>query len=450
MNMETILFWLDISTAVWLASWTLRAVSRLCAGEVDTVNIVIPVHFFFFGLPLALDHLIGRPPLSNWPGFAAALQDPASCFVYDAYMAFCPVIMWLVSRSGRGRVMGPGVMRRSISEKYKPLLIGIAISPLVALCFAPNPAIYSEYASVLNQHTPSEQQFHTLLSNLIFLSIFAAAGLLYSARNAGATFAAIAPLLFTGIWLNGKRSIVIITILVIGAAVLARIGRRLGPTRIIATAVILGSGFALYSYTYQARFRTLETLDFNSSYQNMRLDYGRDLVTKMVLMHELNRPDLSILEYRGQSLFFNTVMYFPREEWPDKPWPYAVYATAAALRFKVAYIGWGITTSWFDECIANMGWVGMLVAPISIGLVCRAGDRSGDPVLRSLTIAVTLLLLTVQFAAWHPLGYFWLISLYLANSQNRAKSVPRLLLPRAGVGITSRFATPPLTGTNAD
>jgi hypothetical protein len=443
---DTILPWLDIFTALWLAAWAVRALLRLCSGNICSIYFVIPVHFFFFGLPLALDHLVGRPLLASYPGFAAAAQDPAICLIYDAYMAFCPLVMWFFGRSREGALRNSGAVTRSVSERYKPLLIAIVISPLVALCFAPNLAMYSDYASVLSQRTLDEQQFHTLLCYLIFLSIFAAAGLLYSARNAGATFAMLAPVLFSGIWLNGKRSIVIIAMLVIGAAVMARMRRRLGPSRIIAASLILGSSFALYSYAYQARYRTLETLDFNSSYQNMRLDYGRDLVTKMVLLHELNRPGPSILEYRGQSFLFNAVMYIPREVWPEKPWPYAVYATAAALRLKVTFIGWGITTSWFDECVANLGWVGMLVAPLSIGLICRAGDRSADLVLQILTIAVTLLLITVQFAAWHPLGYFWLVALYVANSQYHPKYARRFFLSHRGVSIASHFAATPLEG----
>src|ERR1700676_1087762 len=149
--LETILPWLDVFTALWLAAWTARALLRLCSGEIGSVYFVIPVHFFFFGLPLALDHLFGLPLLANWPGFAAAIQDPRSCLVYDAYMAFCPVVIWFFGRPRENRLSKPGVAIRSVSEKYKPLLIAIVISPLVALCFAPNLSLYSDYASVLNQ-----------------------------------------------------------------------------------------------------------------------------------------------------------------------------------------------------------------------------------------------------------------------------------------------------------
>jgi len=36
-------------------------------------------------------------------------------------------------------------------------------------------------------------------------------------------------------------------------------------------------------------------------------------------------------------------------------------------------------------------------------------------VLKIMTIAVTLLLLTVQFPAWSPLGYCWLAALWMQN-----------------------------------
>jgi len=416
--LETLLPWLDIITACWLAIWAACAISRLCSGQILSVNFVIPAHFLFFGLPLALDQFAGLPLLTNWPGFAAAIQDPSSCLAYDAYMALCPVLIWLIGRPKK-TMAGAGAWK--ISSRYRPLLIVTLLAPPVALAFAPNPALYLPYASILNNpFTPDEEQFHALLSSLILLSVFGAGGLLLSARHAGVTLAALSPFLLFGIWLNGKRSIVVITILVVGAAVLPRIRRRYGLFPAIAIAGLFGLSFGIYSYTYQTQYRTLAVIDDSAVYQNTRLDFGRDLVTKMVLMHELNRPDLSILEYRGQSLLFNIVAYIPRELWQDKPWPYSVYATAAALHIKASNIGWGITSSWLDECVANLGWIGVLVAPSTLGLICSIGDRSSDAVLKIMTIAVTLLLLTVHFAAWSPLGYCWMASLWM---QKRARTV---------------------------
>ena len=77
---------------------------------------------------------------------------------------------------------------------------------------------------------------------------------------------------------------------------------------------------------------------------NMRVDYGRDDVTKMAIYAELYPDELEILEYPFQSFLFTATMYVPREWWSDKPWPYAVYATSALIQIPSQYVGWGMTT----------------------------------------------------------------------------------------------------------
>jgi hypothetical protein len=412
---------------VWLAAWTARSVLRLCHGEIYSVYFVIFGQFIFFGIPLALDHITAPPLLTQWPGYAAAVQDPLSCFIFDVYMAFCPVLLWHFGRP-KGKYIRSGSLEWSVHERHKPLLIGTLLLPAVAMLFAPNRAIYSTYASSLTgSFTKSETEFHTLLGHLILLSVFAAGGLMICAKNAGVMLAALSPSLLGGIWVNGKRSIVIITVLVIGTAVFPRLRRHLGTSLLTFCTVLFGICFFAYSYAYQAQFRPRDTLDFSSSYENIRLDYGRDFLTKMVIMHELNAPQISMLEYRGESFLFDAVMFVSRDWWPEKPWPYAVYATAAALRIKATFIGWSVTTSWLEECIANLGWVGMLVAPLSLAAVCRAGDRRGDPFLKVLTIAVTLLLLTVQIAAWFPLGFLWCAALWMRRRAEQSEHRTRLV-----------------------
>jgi hypothetical protein len=124
-----------------------------------------------------------------------------------------------------------------------------------------------------------------------------------------------------------------------------------------------------------------------------------------------------------------------------------VYATSAVFAQRANWIGWGITTSWIDECVANLGWIGIVAAPLSLGLICRAGDRFGDPVLKILTIAVAMLLIAVQFAAWYPVGCFWLFALYQAKSHSPSKGVRTLPQSRGCVGMMTRFAGIPLAGT---
>ena len=81
------------------------------------------------------------------------------------------------------------------------------------------------------------------------------------------------------------------------------------------------------------------------------------------------------------------------------------------LGIEPRFIGWGITTSWLDECIANLGWPGVLIGPLVLGLMCRFGHRARDPQSDAATVIVTVLFLTVQAGAFLPVILVWLVHL---------------------------------------
>ena len=151
-------------------------------------------------------------------------------------------------------------------------------------------------------------------------------------------------------------------------------------------------------------------------YNNFRIDLGRDDVIKLAIYAELNPNRVQILDYSGQSLWFNCVCFIPRSLYPDKPWPYAVYVTSAHLMHTRARpLGWTMTTSWLDESIANLSWAGMAIGPALFPIICRLGDRSSSRLTQILTILVGSLFLVVQLIAFLPLFALWIVSLIMAN-----------------------------------
>jgi hypothetical protein len=172
---------------------------------------------------------------------------------------------------------------------------------------------------------------------------------------------------------------------------------------------VVAALIASFSLLYQANVRGIELggRDTGDAYENLRLDYGRDHTMRMAIFAELNHEP--ILERRGQSLQFYAGMYIPRSWWPDKPLPYATYMTCYALGIKPRIIFWGLTTTIFDEAVANFGWLGMLIGPALLGIFCRITDRDSSSVLRILGMLTCLLLMAVQVAAIMPLFLFWLL-----------------------------------------
>jgi hypothetical protein len=165
---------------------------------------------------------------------------------------------------------------------------------------------------------------------------------------------------------------------------------------------------AVGSYSYQRVIRQTTAKEFDAYYSGLRIDFGRDAGIRQVIYAELGGEADKILDYRGQSLLFYTVMYVPRSLWSAKPWPYAVYQTSRALELRGATpIGWAVTTSWLDEAIANFGWFGLLVGPLCLAFLCRIGDRTEDSFTRYVTVCIGTLLVAVQLAAFVPLVIIW-------------------------------------------
>jgi hypothetical protein len=113
-------------------------------------------------------------------------------------------------------------------------------------------------------------------------------------------------------------------------------------------------------------------------------------------------------------------MYVPRALWPEKPYPYAVYFTSALFLIPPQSLGWGMTTSWLEEAIANFSWFGFLLGPLVPALICRIGDSRQNVIAGSLTILVSSLFLAVQLAAFAPLFILWIASVLLSRSDNKA------------------------------
>lgn len=144
-------------------------------------------------------------------------------------------------------------------------------------------------------------------------------------------------------------------------------------------------------------------------YVNSRIDYGRDSVIKQAIFAELNPDRLRILEYRGQSLVFYSLFFVPRSLWPGKPYPYAVYVTAAMMRAPLRDYRWGVTTSILDEAIANFGWAGLVIGPMIPARICAVGDRRRSPFVAILTVTIASLLLVLHATAFIPLILLWIL-----------------------------------------
>lgn len=405
---------LQVVVLVWLIGWALRTIMRIARGDTRTILIVQIIFILFFGGPILIDLTYGPPEYSYQWGFIVSQFDRTTNIVYLVYVAVVPVLLDLFGgRRSAGGVREPLALELRPWPRRMAWLVLLAL-PL-SLAVAPRPELFLRYASAIRDPTAQANVFYFLVVTITAtLAIIAAVMILASHGTRAIERVAATPLLMLALWTQGKRSAVALAALLLLYLLWMR-GKLRGP-RFVAVAAAVGLGLGAFSYFYQTRIRDVEVSDrdlrsaqASTFYVNTRIDYGRDAVMKQAIFAELNPERLQILEYRGQTMVFYGLFFVPRRLWPGKPFPYTVYVTAAMMRAPLRDYHWGVTTSIFDEALANLGWAGLLVAPLLVGRICAVGDRRRSPFVAMLTVTVASLLIVLHLGAFIPIMLLWII-----------------------------------------
>ena len=401
---------LKLFTFIMLTIIVLSAILNILKGYSDSIYIVKIVFYIFFVLPLLFDLFIGIPDYKRYPGVREASNDELTNFIYCIYIIFVSVIWYFTGRSKkRDVIFNKFSLTRNISSKRRRFLITLlyfcSIFPLVLLIFSPEPMFYLEYGGIVELEDKAVKDFHNYIALCTVMSVVSCAGLLMiSNKLKPFMILYVFSITFISSWLNGKRAVVSIACILLVYAFWSK--GLLKGKRLIVAGLLVILIFSSFTLLYQYNVRDINIAE-DYFYENIRIDYGRDDVTKLTIYSELNPDKSRILEFRGQSILFYLTAFVPRESFPNKPWPYAVYMTSSVLGLtNNTYIGWGMTTSWLEEAIANFSWGGMVLGPLFISLICRIGDSCISPIIPPITMLLGSLMLTV-----HPIAfwYVWVV-----------------------------------------
>lgn len=402
---------LQLVVFLWLTftvTWTVR---RFMGGSKRAVLFCLLAHYFFCGVPLAMDLLWGPPPYVVGPNLLRAANDPAAQAIYLLFIAAVPVLLVLTGIS-RKPVAAHTIQQQLQNDPSadKPTMISVAmlIAPLVLVILAPRPELYLMYAFVADERvrlTWDEQNYNAFLSLSAIMAVVASTGMLARFRSVAKPLIFTLPFIALAVWVVGKRYVL--------AFYFALLTQQLWEKGVLRGArlplylVLVAALFSIFTFSYQANIRGISNAATSREglYDNVRMDYGRDHTIRTAIYAEL-RGD-SIIGARGKSLAFYAGMYVPRSMWPDKPFTYASYFTCYALGIRPTLMPWGLTTSILDESIANFGWIGLLLGPLMLGCLCRIADSNRNSLFRTMGILVCMLFMAVQLPAFMPLFLLW-------------------------------------------
>jgi hypothetical protein len=388
-------------TGVWLLTLVAMAIRRLRNGNGNATLILTCVHFLFFGIPIWLDVVFGLPDLVS-PGFVAATAHPSVSVAYCLAVAIAPLLwQWAGGASTWASRATPGAVstlgRTELALLFLPVLLVFVLGSVTT---------YSTYGTVAqDSFDEGALSIHSFVAIASLLTIATVAGCVSKSAAINMSHRVILVCAAgAAFWVNGKRAIIAIATLWIGYALWGR--RRRVTIPMLVSAAVVAVVVAGSLVAYQAAVRGI-VLGERGAYLNARIDYGRDFVLKQALLAEIEPGREPVLEYRGQSFVYYATLFVPRSVWPDKPWPYAIYQTSRMLGIETRSLGWGTTTSWLDESVANFGLAGIFIGPLILGLFCRIGHAAKDPVVDATTTLIAILFLTVHLAAFYPLAALW-------------------------------------------
>ena len=156
---------------------------------------------------------------------------------------------------------------------------------------------------------------------------------------------------------------------------------------------ILGVLLIVFSSFYLIAIRPLSDTSFESVYEMLRVDFGRDDVIKYVINEEIinNR---NILEYRGETFVSLLLFFIPRKIWPNKPYPHYMYLTASILGLNISKLPAGTTPSLLEMTICNFGIFGFFLGGIILCVLTYLIDRCKDIDRKAILLILSIVLLT--------------------------------------------------------
>lgn len=205
------------------------------------------------------------------------------------------------------------------------ILIIVMIYPMIKIIISGNIGYFLDYAEIALNPTNFNYdviQLYNEIFNQSFISIICVGIYILIRRKINLfDFIILSFITMLSIYFNGKRNIVIISIVVI--LICLYIKQKISSKVLLILSSILVAVFMIYSVLYVDVLKS--EYSSNNIFENLYIDIGRTDRLKMVIYSLLNSEQIKILDYMGQTFIFTIFAFVPRILWPLKGYPYYNY-----------------------------------------------------------------------------------------------------------------------------
>lgn len=382
-----------ITTIVTYKSYKKLVFDRYCSVSFYVVFIV----YIFCCVPIILNYLIGMPQYTVvywYKAFIEPMNNVDVSAIYDIYITFAIFALYMYGTKMNRRLVSRANELNTVlqNENEKPWIyvFGIA-SPVLYVLLSGNASKFLIYSS-MNLRGVSGQD-NLILNSLILVSLFCTCIMLFSGRITAKKMCVLVLITFILAWLQGKRFIIaVMGVFYLFFFTKSELGEK-GRKRVFWILPIMGITLIAFSAFYLAVIKPLSNMNFDSVYDMLRVDFGRDDVIKYVIYEEFFEKN-HILDYPGQSFFSTLFIFIPRIVWPNKPYSHYQYLTSSILNLPISKLPAGTTPCWYEMTLCNFGYLGYLVGIFGLIVFCSFADSMKQTKSKSLVFMLILVLLT--------------------------------------------------------
>lgn len=420
--MNYLLDWILIISSTWITYKVYNQIifKRHCS----VAYYVIIIQYIFCCLPIALNYLIGIPKyiaLYWYRAFSSSMNDPGVAVVYDIYMMVSIFALYFYGRRTNKILLKrfdkeSQTIDKESENKYIYLLI--IFLPLFYVILTGNFSKLFTYTSMAGRGIAGDESL--ILNALILLSIYCLCIYVFSGQITKSKIALIIAVSILLAWLQGKRFIIaVMAIFYLFYLSKSNISDK-ARNRLVKVFPIGGILLVVFSGAYFAIIKPLSDMGFQTVYDMLRVDFGRDDVIKYVIHQEffLNKH---ILDYPCQSFFSTMFVFIPRFIWPSKPFSHYQYLTSSILSVPIRSLGAGTTPCWYEMCLCNFGYLGFIIGAFGLPLFCKLADNMKQVKSKSLMFMFVLVLLTQNTDVY--IVYIFLIFAYWFIEHTRHKKI---------------------------
>lgn len=365
--------------------------------QVSIANYVYLILWAFCCLPILLDYAIGRPSYQTvywYKPFITPMANDYVSAIYDLLLiAACTSLFFYSNYYQKKKIKVQKKWGGAIFDN-KVVMYLFTISPYIYILLSGNVSSYLTYGDSVSRGVASSG-VSMIVAELLLLSVISFCSLFFRQDRLGTVANLVLIVCYSIVtgWISGKRFMLAILIVLYLFFYLRRNPALEQRKKLRVFFPLALCALLFFSSFYLIVVRPLRDTGFNSVYEMLRVDFGRDDVTKYVIYHEFFLGD-HILDYYGQSFLSTLFIWVPRSIWPSKPYQDYQYLTSSILGLPISELPAGTTPCWFEMCIINFSYFGLLLSCVLIVALCHLTDCVKSASTEAMLFVVILALLT--------------------------------------------------------